>query len=69
MRDEQSENGSDIDIKSFGDSTLTYLFEIKKRNWRNTEFEYRQILELFLYSNPSLDEGKAVVAKGLEIDC
>ena len=62
------ENGSDIDIKRFGDSTFTYLFEIKKTNWQNTEFEYRQILELFLYSNPSHDEGKAVVAQGLEID-
>ena len=62
------ENG-DINIKRpGGDSVLTFLIKMKRTMWRNTEFEYRQILELFIYSNPSLDQNKTEVAQGLELD-
>ena len=63
------ENGSDINVKlRDGESIFTFLFQIKKRSWRNTEFEYRQILELLIFSNPSVNENGTAVAQGLKID-
>ena len=61
------ENGSDINIKCFGRSIFTSLFDIKDSDWRNTEFEYRRILELLLYSNPSLNDDTAIVAIALSL--
>ena len=63
------ENGSDINVKlRDGESIFTFLFKIKKRRWRNTEFEYRQILELLIFSNPSVNKNGTAVAQGLNID-
>ena len=55
------ENESDINFK-------TYLFKKEKTGWQNTTFEYRQILELFIYSNPSIVKAEMVVAQGSKID-
>ena len=63
------ENGSYINKKlPDGDSTLTFLFQMKETRWQNTEFEYRQILELFIFSNPAINENDTAVAQGLKID-
>ena len=63
------ETGSDINTKMpSGDSILSFLFQNKKRKLYNTEFEFRQILELLIFSNPSVNENPTAVTKGLEID-
>ena len=47
---------------------LKALLDRKSTYWPYLEIEYRQILELFLYANPSVDDNRNVVAKGLKVD-
>ena len=51
-----------------GIAMLHALLRRKLTSWQYTEIQYRQILELFLYANPLVDNNINVVDIGLKVD-
>ena len=63
------EIGADIDRRMIDETIiLDDLLNRQMTNKQFTEIEYRQLLELFLYANPSVDQNLHAVSKGLRID-